>query len=342
MKNTAYFFITIISIIITLIYGQSLLQPFIFALLLWFIIRKIRQGLDKLKFIRKHFPSWLKSLIPSIILITIFAFISKLLMANINSLAQSYPIYEQNVEIMIAQLNDVFQMNLVDYFKTHAGDFDFGLILQKIFQSLSDLLSNAFIILIYVLFIFLEESNFHTKLKAVFNEKKQFNELDNVMTEIEKSITSYIGLKTLVSFITGLASYIALLFIGIDAPLFWAFLIFLLNYIPTIGSLIGTLFPAIFCLLQFGDFNSGILVIGIVGGIQVIVGNLLEPKLMGNSLNISSFVAIFALSFWGALWGITGMLLSVPITVIMIIIFSHFNSTKAIAIMLSEKGIINP
>ena len=88
MKNTSYFFITTIAIVITLIYGQSLLQPFIFALLLWFIVRKIRHGLNKVKFINKYFPSWLKSLIPSIILITIFAFISKLLMANINSLAK--------------------------------------------------------------------------------------------------------------------------------------------------------------------------------------------------------------------------------------------------------------
>jgi predicted PurR-regulated permease PerM len=341
MKNTAYFFITIIAIVVTLIYGQSLLQPFIFALLLWFIIRKIREGLDKIKFIKKHFPSWLKTLIPSIILISVFAFISKLLMANINSLAESYPSYENNVEIMIAQLNDIFQINLVDFFKSQAGDFDFGIILKKIFKSLTDLLSNAFIILIYALFIFLEEANFYTKLKSVFKDKDQFNQLNDVLDKIEKSITSYIGLKTLVSFVTGLASYIVLLFIGIDAPLFWAFLIFLLNYIPTIGSLIGTLFPAIFCVLQFGDFNSCLWVLGIVGGIQVIVGNLLEPKLMGNSLNISSFVAIFALSFWGALWGITGMLLSVPITVIMVIIFSHFTSTKAIAIMLSEKGIIN-
>ena len=338
MKSTAYFFITTIAIVITLIYGQNLLQPFIFALLLWFIVRKIRYGLNKVKFIEKYFPSWLKSLIPSIILISIFTFISKLLMANINSLAQSYPTYEQNVEMMITQLNDILQINLVDLFKSNAGDLDFGAILKKIFKSLSDLLSNAFIILIYALFIFLEEANFHNKLKAVFKDKNQFNELNSVLNEIEKSITSYIGLKTFVSFITGLASYIALLFIGIDAPLFWAFLIFLLNYIPTIGSLIGTLFPAIFCLLQFGDFNSGLWVLGIVGGIQVIVGNLLEPKLMGNTLNISSFVAIFALSFWGALWGITGMLLSVPITVIMVIIFSHFKNTKAIAIMLSEKG----
>lgn len=338
MKSTAYFFISMTAIVITLIYGKNLLIPFVFALLLWFIVRKIRQGLDKVKFIAKYFPLWIKSLIPSLLLITILAFISKILMTNINELAKSHLLYEGNIEHMIAQFNERFQINLVDYLKSQTGTFDFGIVLKQIFKSLSDLLSNTFIIIIYALFIFLEEANFQQKLKSVFNNKAQFEKINDVLEKIEKSVTSYIGLKTLVSFITGLGSYIALLFIGIDAPVFWAFLIFLLNYIPTIGSLIGTLFPAFFCLLQFGDLSSCLMVLGVVGTLQVLVGNLLEPKLMGNTLNISSFVAIFALSFWGALWGITGMLLSVPITVIMVIIFSHFSSTRPVAIMLSEKG----
>jgi len=340
MKNAAYFFITIISIITVLIVGKSLLIPFVFALLLWFIVRKIRHLLDRIKFIEKHFASWLKNLIPSVIILSVFGFISKILLDNINNLAQSYPAYEANVELIISQINDIFQINLIEIFKSHSAEFDFGTMLKAIFKSLTDLLGNAFIIIIYALFIFLEESNFHLKLKAVFNSSEQYNELNSVLEKIEKSITSYIGLKTLVSLITGVVSYLVLLFIGIDSPVFWAFLIFLLNYIPTIGSLIATMFPAIFCLLQFGEFTPFLLVLVLVGSIQVMVGNLLEPKLMGNSLNISSFVTIFALSFWGALWGVTGMLLSIPITVIMVIIFSHFKTTKPVAIMLSEKGSI--
>ena len=341
MKNTAYFFISTIAIVVVLIYGKSLLIPFVFALLLWFLVRKSRHLLDNVKFINKFFPSWLKSLIPSLILISALGFISKLLMTNINSLAKSYPLYEANVETMIVKVNDLLQINLVEYFTAHSGDFDFGIILKKIFKSLTDLLGNAFIIIIYALFIFLEEANFNTKLKAVFSKNNDYAELSDILEKIELSITTYIGLKTFVSFITGVASYVALLFIGIDAPLFWSFLIFFLNFIPTIGSLIGTLFPAVFCLLQFGEFTPSLLVLGFVGAIQVIVGNLLEPKLMGNSLNISSFVAIFSLSFWGVLWGVTGMLLSIPITVIMVIVFAHFEQTKAVAIMLSEKGKID-
>lgn len=340
MKNTSYFFITIIAIVITLIYGKSLLIPFIFALLLWFLVRKIRHTLDRIQFVKKHLPAWIKNLITSIFMLTLLGFISKILLSNINTLAKSYPLYEANVEIIIKNFNEVFNINLIESLKAHSGEFNFGTILKSIFKSLTDLLSNAFIIIIYALFIFLEETNFNTKLRAVFPDNKQYNELNGVLDKIEDSITNYIGLKTLVSLITGIVSYIALLIIGIESPVFWAFLIFLLNYIPTIGSLIATLFPALFCLLQFGEFSPFLMVLIFVGTIQILVGNLLEPKLMGNSLNISSFVTIFALSFWGTLWGITGMLLSIPITVILVIVFSHFENTKPVAIMLSEKGVI--
>lgn len=128
------------------------------------------------------------------------------------------------------------------------------------------------------------------------------------------------------------------MFIGVDAPLFWAFLIFILNFIPTIGSLIATIFPAFFAVLQFGEFTPGILVLAIVGAIQLIVGNLVEPRVMGNTLNISPLVVFLTLSLWGVMWGVLGMLLSVPITVIIIIIMSEFPETRPIAILLSQKG----
>lgn len=338
MRNTAYFFITTIAIVITLIYGQSLLIPFIFALLLWFLVRKIRHLINKSNFVKTKIPGWLKNITISLLMLTILSFISKILVTNINNLAQSYPQYESNVDMVIVKINNLLSIDLIAMVKDHIGDFNFGTILKAIFNSLTELLGNAFLIIIYALFIFLEETNFNKKLKVVFSKSDQYNEVSTILGKVEESITDYIGLKTLLSIITGVLSYIALLIIGIDSPAFWAFLIFILNFIPTIGSLIATLFPAMFCLLQFGELTPFLMVLIFVGAIQVVVGNLLEPKMMGNSLNVSSFVTIFALSFWGTLWGITGMILSIPITVIMVIIFSHFEKTKGVAIMLSDKG----
>jgi predicted PurR-regulated permease PerM len=124
----------------------------------------------------------------------------------------------------------------------------------------------------------------------------------------------------------------------VDAPFFWALLIFLLNYIPTIGSLIATLFPAVFSLMQFGEFTPFLIILVGLGVLEWLIGNIVEPRVMGKTLNISPLVAIISLVVWGEIWGITGMLLSVPITVVLVIVLSQFDSTKKIAIVLSENG----
>ncbi len=271
-------------------------------------------------------------------ILAVLAFSSTVITSSINSLAKSYKKYEKNVDQLVTQTNETLNIDLMDFLKGHTSDLDFGTILSSIFNSVTDILGSAFMIILYGLFIFLEESSFQQKLKNVFPDKERFDWVSGILTSMEKSIAKYLGLKTLVSLITGVLSYVVLLIIGIDSPIFWAFLIFILNYIPTIGSLIATTFPAIFCLLQFGEFTPGILVLIFVGAVQLIVGNVIEPKLMGNSMNLSALVTIIALSFWGAIWGVTGMILSIPITVIMVIVFSQFPSTKPVAIMLSDKG----
>lgn len=268
----------------------------------------------------------------------VLGFVTELLVYNIKALSHSSASYAANLDKMANMINDTFDINLRSLLGDYATDLDFAFILSTVVNSLTDILGNAFLIALYVLFLLIEESIFSAKLKAIFPESDRFERVDGIVRKIENAVTDYIGLKTLVSLITGVLSYIVLLILGIDSPVFWAFLIFLLNFIPTIGSLIATLFPAIYALLQFGELTPFVLVLSLVGLVQIIVGNILEPKIMGNALNISSLVAILSLSFWGWLWGITGMILSIPITVMIVIVFAQFPGTRPIAILLSGKG----
>jgi len=338
MKNAAYTVITLIGIMFLLIEGQSLLIPFILALLFWFIGYSLKKTLDKVGFIRKKFPSWLKNVLSATITIGVLSLGFNLILDNIADLRASYPLYEANLTAVIESLNNRFDINLFEIAKRQFGNLNFGEILADIFSSITDLLGNTFLIVIYLVFIVLEEANFTPKLRKIFPNKNEYSKYMTILQEIGNSISEYLRLKAFVSLITGVLSFIVLSIIGVEAPAFWAFLIFLLNFIPTIGSLVGTVFPAIFSLLQFGEVLPFFTVLAIVGVIQVIVGNVLEPRLMGSSMNISPLVTILALSLWGFIWGIIGMIVSVPITVIMIIVFSKFEKTKSIAILLSEKG----
>ena len=126
--------------------------------------------------------------------------------------------------------------------------------------------------------------------------------------------------------------------LGVPGAALWGFLAFALNYIPTIGSLLGILFPAALTLMQFGAFIPFLLVLVPLAVAQIIIGNVIEPRLMGSSLNISALVVILSLTLWGAIWGITGMFLSVPIMVVLMIVLGHFPVTRPIAILMSADG----
>ncbi len=338
LAKIAYSFIIIISGITALVYAKPLLIPFILALIIWFLIKELKVGLKKVSYISKQLPNVVLTLLASFMIMVSLVLIVSMITSNIQMLSKNLKVYEGNIDTTIQSINNTFNIDAMEYVKGFTKEFNFGHIFQLILNSLSELFGNAFMILLYVVFLLLEESVFTHKIKAVYRDKETFRHVSELLEKIDRSIASYLTLKTIVSLITGVLSYIALYFMKVDAPVFWAFLIFLLNYIPTIGSLIATVFPAVFALLQFGDIATSLYVLGLVGLIQLIIGNIVEPKIMGRSLNISSLVVILSLSFWGAIWGVTGMILSVPITVVMIILFSEFPQTRFIAIMLSDKG----
>jgi len=272
------------------------------------------------------------------VLISLLGLVVTIISNNIQELSDSLPVYQDNITIVSEKINTTFDIDLVASITEFMEDFDFMGILSNLFSALSSVFGDAFLVIIYLVFILLEEPIFPRKIRAIYKDPKKLNHTTELLGKIDHTTSRYMAIKSLMSLLTGTLSFFALLIIGVDAPFFWAFLIFLLNYIPAIGSLIATLFPAIFAMFQFGDVTHPILVLAIVGSIQIIVGNLLEPRIMGNSLNISTLVVFIALALWGAIWGVIGMLLSVPITVIMILILSEIPSTRAIAILLSKRG----
>ncbi len=335
-----YIFLIIVTTVVVCIFAQSIILPFVLAILFWFLIRVIKKIVLKVKFAQR-LPRWLVTVFSTLLLIGFMVLIVSMISNNISEISKTMPVYEANVNKITQQINEKFNIDLMTMLGDFSKDIKFASILSSLLSTLTGLFGNAFTVLLYLVFLLLEEPFFPKKLRAMYPDDKRYKHATELWSKIDHSVGNYVALKTLTSLMTGFLSYFALLFLGVDAPLFWAFLIFVLNFIPTIGSLIATAFPAIFAVLQFGELTPGILVLAIVGTIQMLIGNVAEPKLMGNSLNISPLVVFLTLAIWGVIWGISGMLLSVPITVILIIVMSEFPATRPIAILLSEKGTLN-
>ncbi|MFK7953720.1 MAG: AI-2E family transporter [Ekhidna sp.] len=336
-----YILVSMVALVAILKYAEEYLITFIFALIVWFIIHELRENLQMIPFVKKHAPIWLQSMIAFFVINGVIFFVFELLVVSIDDLMLSLDVYEKNFEQVLNDVSTKLDLDLVTSLYAYTEGFDLSNFAQSNFDIVFVVLGDALLIPIYVLFLLIEESIFHYKVEALYPSKKKQKRTTKLFHKMDKNISGYFLLKTYVSLLTGVFSFFIFLLFGLDGAMLWAILIFVLNYIPTIGSLIATLFPALFAIMQFGELMPFVYILVTVGIIQLIVGNVLEPKIMGKSLNISPLVVVLSLTIWGAIWGIIGAILSVPITVMIIIVFEEIPSLRPIAIMLTEKGELN-
>jgi AI-2 transport protein TqsA len=210
--------------------------------------------------------------------------------------------------------------------------------LWRLVTAMAALVSQSGIVMIYVGFLLVDQQFFERKLVALVPDPVRRAQTRLVLERIADAILAYLQVMTLMSLLTAALSYAVMRLVGLDHALFWATMIFFLNYIPTIGSILGTVLPGLFALLQFGELWPAFLALTGVGAVQFVVGNILLPRVSSGTLNISLFVILFSLFAFGALWGVTGMFVAMPLTAILIITFSYFETTRPIAILLSRDG----
>jgi AI-2 transport protein TqsA len=326
-------------VMLGLVYGHSIVVPFIIALLIWFVVKKTRNIIDKIRFIHTYIPTWFKTLLASIFVFGILFITGELLTYNIETLVASYTSYAADSEVLSIRINEMINMEENDQIQRYLESGDFTQYLQLFLKSISEILGNILLIVFYIIFLFIEEGLVAYKLQLFFKDDvDKLSSFQATMKKIDKMLSRYFILKSVINLTTSTIAFIIMWSIGLQSPFFWAALIFFLSFIPFVGPIVSTLLPAAFSIIQSGDFIMCWFILFGIGSVQVLVGNFVEPKIMGNTLNISPLVAIFSLALWGSLWGVVGMLLSVPITVAIIIVLAQFPSTRRAAILMSEKG----
>jgi len=197
-------------------------------------------------------------------------------------------------------------------------------------NTLVNMMGNTFLILLIVLFTLMEFGSFSVKAKAILIGT---DESVSYISTILQNIRHYLGIKTLICLLTGVFVFIALLIIGVDYPLLWALIAALMNYIPNIGSIIAALPAVLFALVQLG-FGGALWTLGSFMIVNNVLGNFIEPRIMGKGLGLSTLVVFLSLLFWGFILGPVGMFLSVPFTMTIKIILEHNENTKWLSILL--------
>jgi len=192
--------------------------------------------------------------------------------------------------------------------------------------------SNAFLIMIIMVFMLAETAAFPNKLRAVLGSRDA--DLSR-FAKITYEVQQYVGIKTIVSLITGVLVGTYVWALGIDFPLFWGMMAFLFNYIPSVGSILASIPPVLLGLIQLGPGGALLVAVGYLT-VNITLGNIIEPNLMGRRLGLSTLVVILSLVFWGWVWGPVGMLLSLPMTMIVKITLENTTDMRWIAILLGK------
>lgn len=324
-----------------LIVGRGLLIPLIIALLIWNLLNTISNALKKTPWIGTHIPSGISMFLSFFVVIALVSILLNIISSNVTDVIDASARYQSNLMRIFNNIDQHYRIKALASFDVFIKNMSIQGIVLNIYAVFTAITSSAILIALYVAFLFVEQHFFMQKLQALFPQPENRHLADSIISHILKDTQTYLGLKTLLSLITAIGSWLIMTAVGLDFSEFWALLIFFLYYIPNIGAIIAMAFPALLALIQFQSLLPFAIVTSGIGLIQFLVGNVLEPRFLSKSLNLSPLVILIALALWGAIWGILGMFLAVPMTVIMMIFFAHFEKTRPIAILLSQDGYIN-
>jgi len=321
-----------------LIVGKALLLPVVVAIVFWYLIATLASSYGRIQVGRHGLPGWASLSLAILTFVALLTGVIEMARGNVEDVVAAAPTYQANLEALIDKVYRWFGVGEVPTVSQLLSKINLGSIATQLAASLTSFAGNVGIILVYVLFLLVEQSSFNAKLAAIFPNPDRRAAVKRLIDRINADIRTYIWIKTLLSVLTGGVSYVVMLIAGVDFAEFWAVIIFLLNYIPTIGSILGIVFPAVLALVQFNTLEPFLIVLVGISATQIVVGNVLEPRMMGKTLNLSPLVIIFSLALWGTIWGVIGMFLCVPITAIAMIVMAQFPQTRPVAIFLSANG----
>ncbi|NOX89215.1 MAG: AI-2E family transporter [Calditrichaeota bacterium] len=344
--NFALSIIIVFLIVWVLYIGRAIILPFLVALFLAFILDPIVR-----LFTRFKIPVPLAVLITLILAFVILYLLGLLVYANVQMFVEQFPKYQermlQSIDNFMESFNHILSQQKYQIYldrKTWSQidwiaavkNLDIAKGLLNSVGSFLTFLFKTIIVIIFLAYLLMGKRNIDKKIRLAFDHA-QAERILSILNSVTTQVQKYLGAKTLVSFMTGGISILIFVIFGLDFAIFWGFLIFLFNFIPNIGSIIASILPVIFSLVQFGSVSKAFWMLVALAFLQTLMGNVIEPRLMGRSLNLSPLMVIISLIFWGYLWGVAGMILAVPILATLTIVFENVPELRFLSVFFRGK-----
>lgn len=334
-KNVPVTIASFLIILAVVMYASSIITPILLALFISIVSAQPIKWLQD-----KKVPNGLAVTIVLLLMLGLLFGIGEVFGRSISQFSKDNEFYAQRLnEIMTSMLDTAHGLGFdvsVEKLESSLSPNSIMNFSASFLSALGNLMSNLFLIVFYIIFMLLETNSFNNKVRAI--STRSGDRSIAYITRIAKSIRQYLGLMTIVSLLTGVLIYIALVIIGVDYAILWALIAFLFNFIPNIGSIIASIPAILFAMIQLGTGGAIWTLISYVS-VNMIIGNVIQPPLMGKGLGLSTLVVFISLIFWGYILGTVGMFLSVPLTMVLKIVLEQKESTKWMALLLgTEQG----
>ncbi len=331
--------IIFISSIFLLWIGRSIFIPLLIAGFLWYLMNAMsdyyRRALPthKDKQLQNHIFDWIANITTLITVCLVGYLFTTQIRPMFSELLAALPALQTKLTEFGTYLSNsiglTFDANMIPNITKIAANIG---------SSIAGIAASFGMVLVYMIFMFVEQSTFNKKFNAMFPGRRQYKKMRYILDSIDANMKKYLFVKTTISAITGVASYLWLQTIGLEFAGVWAFIVFITSYIPTIGAIVACGLPILYSLVSTPTLQEPILTaVGLIG-LQILFGNIIEPKLTGKTLNLSTLAILINLVVWGMIWGIAGMFFSVPLLVALYIICAQFDNTRWIAVLLSADG----
>lgn len=314
---------------------RSLLEPLALALFLLMMIDGMARALTERA---PWLPSW--AALPAAILaiVALFGLSIWVITDNTRHFVGQAGDYADKLDDLLGKASARFGVGIPSSFDQLWADINPKHYAGAVAEALKGIAEGAVFVLIYLGFLLASSAGFAAKARLMFATDAAKAESERIMARVRHGVESYIWVQTLVGLIIGAVSAVIMLIMGLSHALFWAFIIFLASYIPVIGAAIGVLIPPLFGLVEFANPWQSLVLLVVLELVHFVVSHVLQPRMQGRSLNLDPVVVLFALAFWGLLWGVTGAFLSTPLTVLLMAILAEFPATRWLAVLLSSDG----
>lgn len=319
-------------------FGQGFLIPLVIAALLVILISALTQRIDDVTILGWSPPRWMAYLISGGLVLALSSMIGAAVSGQASEISAAVPRYVERANDLTARLQALVGDKIMQSILDAMTKFDFGAFISEVLGAASGLVGILGLVLLYVAFMLSERRAFWNKLPKLFSTEAKATHFSQVMHRISDGVQQYLWINTITSAMSATVAYIVFKIVGLDFAVTLALLVFLLNFIPNIGSLLATTLPTLLALIQFDTLTPAVMIVVFYGGSDMIIGNVVQPAMQGKSLNMSTTMVMISLTFWGTMWGIVGAFMAVPLMMLTMIVCAEFPALRPFAVLLSGDG----